>query len=203
MLKISWMQQDTLKMDIRNEVMRLKLSEDLSMILALNKSKSPIEYISKLIETKYPNLDQELPETYKDYLRMKVAENEFVHTYDGINSLTLQGDYPDIRENSEYFNPDAVELRISPYIPRAISEKLIESENVYRIMGGLTFMIKYHSIPVKASLFVDSENTSNFNLLLDFPVYAFKNCLENEGFKLECTSKFNELLGSTYKLTWK
>lgn len=197
------MQQDTLKTDIRNEVMRLKLSEDLSMILALNKSKSPIEYISKLIETKYPNLDQELPETYKDYLRMQVAENEFVHTHDGINSLTLQGDYPDIRENPEYFNPDAVELRISLYFPVNVSEKLIENENVYRIIDGLTFMIKYHSIPVKASLCIDSKNTLNFNLLLDFPVYAFKNCLENEGFKLECTSEFNKLLGSTYELTWK
>lgn len=197
------MQQDTLKTDIRNEVMRLKLSEDLSMILALNKSKSPIEYISKLIETKYPNLDQELPETYKDYLRMKVAENESVSTRNGINSLTLQGDHPDIRENSEYFNPDAVELRISLYLPMNVSGKLTENENVYRINGGLTFMIKYHSIPVKTYLFSDSENTSGFNLLLDFPVYAFKKCLENEGFKLECTSKFNELLGSTYKLTWK
>lgn len=196
------MQQDTLKTDIRNEVMRLKLSEDLSMILALNKSKSPIEYISKLIETKYPNLNQKLPETYKNYLRMKVAENESVSTRNGINSLTLQGDHPDIRKNSEYFNPDAVKLQISLYLPVNVCEKLIEKENVYRIVGGLTFMIKYHSIPVKTSLFVGSE-TENFDLLLRFPVYAFKNCLENEGFKLECTSEFNELLGSTYKLTWK
>lgn len=181
----------------------MKLSEDLSMILAINKSESPIEYISKLIENKYPNLDQELPETYKNYLRMKVAENELVSTHDGVNSLTLHGDFPDFRVNPEWFNPDAVQLRISLYIPTAISEKLIENGNAYEITDGLAFMIKYHSIPIKVYLFTSSENTSDFNLLLDFPIYAFKSYLENEGFKLKCTSEFNELVGSTYELIWK
>lgn len=188
------------------------LSEELTQIRKRRESKSPkkstIMQASNLIVKQFPKLTSTLPYTYKDELRKWVSEDDKRYEYlNGKNIIHLLTDKENLHDDPASINDDDVKVRVNLIWPFDLLDELLRSSNTWNFDDLIAFNTTYQSFPVQVNIFDDNfDNESkmlpsyNFDTTIEFPIYAFKSCLEKEGFELKKKQVTAE--GTRYDLIW-
>lgn len=166
------------------------------------REKSPISQVSNLIETQFPGLTNSLPEAYKSELRSWVSKGDKRYEHlNGKNVVHLLTDKENLHGDLASANDDDAKVEVDLKMSSHLFRKLRYNFNTLDLADMLIFNTTYHSYPVKVLISDNYTLCSNtYNAIIEFPIYAFKPCLEKEGFEL--IKKETMENGTKYDLIW-
>lgn len=175
--------------------------EKLTQTQKREENEPPIEEIKKLIENEFPKLTNTLPNIFKNTLQSWVSKGDKKYEYlNGKNVVHLLTDKENLHGDLASANDDDVKVEINLKMSFHLFRKLLHNFNTWNLADMVFFNTTYHSYPIKVSI-LDNTNFSNiFNTVIEFPIYAFKSCLEKEGFELKKKQVTAE--GTRYDLIW-
>lgn len=166
-------------------------------------NRSAIDELMSLIESKFPRLTETLPESYKNELRKRIVTNKNYDYRDGKNAIHILTDCENLKGELAVSNDDDVKVLFDLPMPPHLFYKLLHDKNTWNLDNMISLNSTYHSFPVKVVISgneVGMLQPDTFDTMIEFPIYAFKQCLKKMGFELK--KKETNKKGTAYDLIW-